>query len=160
MFRLRHTMTVNDLGAEPCSPALTRHQLWQGLVLKAENPVPFLDGMTACKIVDRGHDWLVRDVTLRGENMQERVVFEPQKRIVFERTQGSAMGRVINEIIEGHDGELVLAFSFDLEVEGLAHGSPEEAAYAERMSQSYFQGVGSTLAEIRRRVTSGLLSPD
>ena len=46
-----------------------------------------------------------------------------------------------------------LALLFD----GLEEGSPEESAFAERMSQSYFQGVGTTLAEIRRQVAAGEL---
>ena len=146
-------MPVNDSG----SPALPRRHLWQGLVLKAENPVPFLEDMTACAVVERNENGLLRNFTLRGEDMQERVTFEPERRVTFERTKSSAMGTVVNEIVETEDGGLALRFSFSLEVDGIPHGSPEETAYAERMSQSYFKGVASTLAEIRRRVAAGEL---
>lgn len=138
-------------------PALTRAQLWQGLVLKAENPVPFLDAMSACEVIDRGDNWLLREFTLRGEEMQERVTFEPQDRVTFERTRSSAMGTILNEIVTLDDGDMGLRFTFSLEVAGLAHGSNAEAAFADRMSQSYFQGVSSTLAEIRRQVVAGEL---
>lgn len=152
MFTLSHTMPVNDR-----EPDLTRAQIWQGLVLKAENPVPFLDAMSACTVIDRGDDWLLRDFTLRGEDMQERVTFEPEERVTFVRTRSSAMGTVMNEIVELDDGEMGLRFTFTLDVEGLDDGSAEEAEFAERMSRSYFEGVESTLAEIRRRVTAGEL---
>lgn len=152
MFTLSHTMPVNDR-----EPHLTRAQIWQGLVLKAENPVPFLDAMSACTVIDRGDDWLLRDFTLRGEDMQERVTFEPEERVTFVRTRSSAMGTVMNEIVELDDGEMGLRFTFTLDVEGLDDGSAEEAEFAERMSRSYFEGVESTLAEIRRRVTAGEL---
>jgi len=152
MFTLSHTMPVNTE-----EPALTRAQIWQGLVLKAENPVPFLEAMSACEVVDRGENWLLRDFTLRGEDMQERVTFEPEERVTFERTRSSAMGTILNEIVTLDDGGMGLRFTFTLDVDGLADGSPEETAFAERMSQSYFQGVGSTLAEIRRQVRSGEL---
>ena len=157
MFTTSHATAVNDPAARGGGPKLTRSQVWRGLVLKAENPVPFLEAMSACAVAARGEHWLVRDFTLRGEDMQERVVFEPERRVVFERTKGSAMGTVTNEIVEREDGELELRFGFSLEVDGLAHGSAEEAAYAERMSRSYFEGVASTLAEIRRRVAAGEL---
>ena len=157
MFTLSHSVSVNDPELQGDGPPLSRHEIWQGLLLKAENPVPFLDSMSACTIVERGENWLLRDFTLRGEDMQERVTMEPENRIVFERTRSSAMGTVTNEIIERDDGELELRFSFSLEVDGIAHGSDEEAAYAERMSQSYFSGVASTLGEIRRRVAAGTL---
>ena len=146
-------MPVDDSGG----PALARRHLWQGLVLKAENPVPFLEDMTACTVVERSENGLLRDFTLRGENMQERVTFEPEKRVVFERTKSSAMGTILNEIVETEDGRLALRFRFSLQVDGIPHGSDEEEAYAERMSQSYFKGVASTLAEIRRRVAAGEL---
>ena len=144
-------MPVNASGG----PALARRHLWRGLVLKAENPVPFLEDMTACSVVERTENGLLRDFTLRGENMQERVTFEPEKRVVFERTKSSAMGMIVNEIVE-EDG-LALRFSFSLQVDGIPHGSDEERAYAERMSRSYFKGVASTLTEIRRRLTAGEL---
>ena len=76
MFTLKHTMAVNTE-----EPHLDRAHIWKGLVLKAENPVPFLDAMSACTVIDRGDNWLLRDFTLRGEEMQERVTFEPQERV-------------------------------------------------------------------------------
>ena len=152
MFTLNHTMAINTE-----EPHLNRAQIWQGLVLKAENPVPFLEAMSACTVIDRGDDWLLRNFTLRGEDMQERVTFEPQERVTFVRTKSSAMGTILNEIIEMDDGEMGLRFTFTLDVDGLADGSPEESEFAERMSQSYFQGVGTTLAEIRRQVRAGEL---
>lgn len=107
--------------------------------------------------IERGDDWLLRDFTLRGEDMQERVTFEPEERVTFVRTRSNAMGTVMNEIVELDDGEMGLRFTFTLDVEGLDDGSAEEAEFAERMSRSYFEGVESTLAEIRRRVTAGEL---
>ena len=126
--------------------------------MKAENPVPFLDAMSACNVIERGNNWLLRDFTLRGEDMQERVTFEPEERVTFVRTKSSAMGTVMNEIIETNDGQMGLRFTFSLDVEGMEDGSAEEAKFADRMSKSYFQGVESTLAEIRRRVTAGELN--
>ena len=152
MFTLSHTMAVNTE-----EPHLNRAQIWQGLVLKAENPVPFLEAMSACTVIERGDNWLLRDFTLRGEDMQERVTFEPQERVTFVRTRSSAMGTILNEIVETDDGAMGLRFTFTLDVDGLADGSAEEAEFAERMSQSYFQGVGTTLAEIRRQVRAGEL---
>jgi len=152
MFTLTHTIPVNTE-----EPRLNRAQIWQGLLLKAENPVPFLDAMSACTVIDRGENWLLRDFTLRGEDMQERVTFEPQERVTFVRTKSSAMGTILNEIVEMEDGDMGLRFTFTLAVEGLADGSDAESEFADRMSKSYFQGVGSTLAEIRRQVRAGEL---
>ena len=67
------------------------------------------------------------------------------------------MGTILNEIVELDDGEMGLRFTFTLTVEGLADSSDAESEFADRMSKSYFQGVGSTLAEIRRQVRAGEL---
>ena len=152
MFTVSHEMPIKHVEA-----GLTQAQVWQGLVLKAENPVPFLEGMTACTVVERGENWLLRDFTLRGEKMQERVVFEPETRVIFTRTKSKAMGTVVNEIIKTENGAIALKFTFSLTVEGLKTGSQAETEYAERMSKSYFKGVTTTLKEIRRRVQSGKL---
>ncbi len=149
---MSHEIPVKNVDA-----SLTHAQVWQGLVLKAEDPVPFLEGMTACTVVERGNNWLLRDFTLRGEKMQERVVFEPETRIIFNRTRSNAMGTVVNEINNTENGEITLKFTFSLAVEGLETGSQEETEYAERMAKSYFKGVTTTLKEIRRRVQSGEL---
>ena len=153
MFKISHTLAVNETGR-----MLTRSQIWQGLLLKAENPVPFLASMDACTVIERGDNWLLRNVTLHGEDMQEHVTFEPEERVTFVRTKSSAMGTILNEIVEAKDGELSLRFTFELEVEGLEPGSAKEKTYADRMAQSYFQGVGSTLAEIRRRIDTDELA--
>jgi len=152
MFTVSHMIPIKEIDA-----GLTRSQIWQGLVLKAENPVPFLEAMTACSIVERGHNWLLRDFTLRGEEMQEQVEFEPEKRVVFTRTKSTAMGTILNEIVNLDEGLLGLKFTFNLDVEGLTTGSQEEADYADHMSKSYFAGVETTLAEIRRRMQTGIL---
>lgn len=157
MFELSHAMAVNDPERRGSGAVLDRGRIWRGLVLKAENPVPFIEAISACTIVERWKNRFLRDITLRGEDVQERVIMEPERRILFERTKGSAMGTVVNEIVRRADGELELRFAFSLEVAGLAGGSREEAAYAERMSRSYFEGISTTLAEIRRRVAAGTL---
>ena len=153
MFTVNHTIFIND-----AKPQLNRSQVWQGLLLKAENPVPFLKSMSACTVIDRGDNWLLRNFTLRGEDMQERVTFCPEKRVTFRRTKSSVMGTVTNEIVELKDGEIGLRFIFSLDVEGLEEGSLEEKDFVDLMFDSYSEGVHSTLNEIRRRVATGKLS--
>lgn len=62
MVTLTQTIRVNDIG-----PHLTRSQIWQGLVLKASNPFPFLKAISTCKIPERGKNGILRGFTLRGE---------------------------------------------------------------------------------------------
>ena len=50
MHAVSLSIPVNPPGAEP---RLTRDEVWRGLVMKAENAVPFVPGMTRCEIVER-----------------------------------------------------------------------------------------------------------
>ena len=107
MFTLTHTIKVNDI-----EPHITRSQIWQGLVLKASNPIPFLEVISTCEVIDRGENWILHDFNLRGEETQELVTFQPERRITFERTKGSVMGTILNEITELKNGELGLRYIF------------------------------------------------
>jgi len=153
MFTVSRTLDVNDSTAT--EPTLTRGHVWRGLVMKAEDAVPFVGAMERCTVVERGEGWLVRDILLRGEEMRERVTFEPENRVTFERVRSSTMGTILNEIVEDADGVLRLRFTFSLEADGVAPGSAEEKHFAERMADSYLDAVNTTLAAIRALVGRG-----
>jgi hypothetical protein len=83
------------------------------------------------------------------------VTLEPEEKVRFERTSGAVLGTILNEILEDDDGELLLRFSFDLELEGVEPGSAEEKDYEATMKGDYEKAVESTLAAIRRWVREG-----
>ncbi|MEC8461996.1 MAG: AtaL-like protein, partial [Pseudomonadota bacterium] len=92
---------------------------------------------------------------LRGEETQELVTFQPERRITFERTKGNVMGTILNETTEPKNGELGLRYMFSLVPSTLENGGAEEAKFAKHISESCVRGVHSTLVEIRRRVAIG-----
>ena len=61
-------------------PKLSRRDIWKGLVMKAENALPFVPGMAKCNIVERKPNGLVRDIIFRGEDARERITFYPEKK--------------------------------------------------------------------------------
>lgn len=129
-----------------------REQLWQGLVAKASNALPFVPMMTRCAIVAR-HDenTFDRDISLRGQDYTERITLEPPHRVVFTRVAGPVLGTIANEI-EGSGDELSLRFSFALVVHGMEGGSTAEKEYSDGMAEDYLQAVASTLDAVRRAV--------
>jgi hypothetical protein len=131
--------------------------VWHGLLLKAENALPFVPQMTECNTFERGENYLVRDIVFRGEPARERVTFFPEYRVLFDRLSGITRGTIQNEIEEDDRGELTLRFTFALEKEGLAPGSPEEQEYAKMMEGDYLGAVQATLNAIRRWVQEGTL---
>lgn len=156
MFVLSRRIPVNPPEAEP---PLTRTQLWESLVLKAEDPVPFVPAIRSCVVLERSPHGLVREIEARGDRSRERVTFVPEERVRFVRLSGRARGTIENVIETEPDGALVLRFTFSLELEGVEHGSAEERAYAAAMEASYLAAVDATLRAARRRARGEPLVP-
>lgn len=131
------------------STGLTRAELWRGLVRKAEAPVEFVNAITDCRVLERGDDWLVREIVLRGDRVRERVTFDPEREVRFERITGPVAGTIVNRIERDERGRLSVRFTFRLEVDDLAPGSAAEARYAAQMKDSYLAAIRTTLARAR-----------
>lgn len=135
---------------EPGHPTLTRSDVWKGLVLKADNALPFVPAMTHCKVLNReGANVFVREIEFRGERCRERITMTPQQQVEFVRLDGSVLGTILNIIEEDDDG-LGLRFSFKLKLAGVADGSTEEIEYGKIVEKDYLKAVDATLAAIRK----------
>jgi hypothetical protein len=146
MIFVTHALPVN----EPGEPALTRDDVWDGLVLKADNALPFVPSMTFCEVTDRISDTTFdRDIDFRGDRFTERITLEKPHRVTFTRIAGPVLGTIANEI-EGDGDDLQLRFSFALVVTGVEGGSPDEQKYADSMTGDYLKAVAATLAAMRR----------
>jgi Domain of unknown function (DUF1857) len=134
----------------PDEPRLDRAAVWDGLVLKANNALPFVPSMTFCEVTQRHGDTVFdRDIDFRGERFTERITLEAPHRVVFTRIAGPVLGTIANEI-EGTEDDLRLRFSFALVVTGVAGGSPAEKEYANSMTDDYLKAVAATLDAMRR----------
>jgi hypothetical protein len=108
--------------------------------------------MQKCEVIDQGDGWLLRQILLNNNPLEERVTFEPETRVIFERTAGDEGGRIENVIGEDADGNLTLTFSFALTKRGIAEGSAAEKQHFAPMEGAYMGAVASTLAAVRRTV--------
>jgi hypothetical protein len=146
MIFVSHQLPVNVTG----EPHLDRAAVWDGLVLKANNALPFVPSMTFCEVTARHGDTVFdRDIDFRGERFTERITLEEPHRVVFTRIAGPVLGTIANEI-EGTEDDLRLRFSFALVVAGVSGDSPEEKEYANSMTDDYLKAVAATLAAMRR----------
>ena len=129
MIFVTHALPVNV----PGEPHLTPAMVWDGLILKANNALPFVPSMTYCEVT-------------------ERITLEAPHRVTFTRIAGPVLGTIANEIIGSAD-DLALRFSFALVVMGVAGGSSAERDYAESMTGDYLKAVEATLGAMRRLAT-------
>ena len=146
MIFVSHALPVNVAG----EPQLNRTAVWDGLVLKANNALPFVPSMTYCEVTERYSDTIFdRDIDFRGERFTERITLEHPHRVTFTRIAGPVLGTIANEI-EGADDDLRLRFSFALIVEGVEGGSAQEQECADSMTGDYLKAVAATLNAMRR----------
>ena len=148
MYKLSRTIPVN----EPGKALLSRHDVWTGLEMKANNALPFVPIMQKCEVREHGQGWLTRDIVVNNVPLREKVTFEPEQRVIFERIGGSEPGRIENVIGEDAQGNLTLTFAFALTKEGVAPGSEAETKHFAPMEGAYLGAVASTLAAVRRTV--------
>jgi len=155
MYELSRTVPVN----EPGKRVLSRHDVWTGLMMKANNALPYVPQMKKCEVVERGAGWLLRDILLGEEPLREKVTFEPEQRVIFERVAGNEPGCIENILGEDEHGNLTLTFSFALTRKGL-EGKPEaEKQHFAPMEQMYLNAVSSTLSAVRRMVEEKAAKP-
>jgi len=151
MIYVSHQLPVNAAG----QPVLSRAAVWDGLVLKAGNALPFVPAMTYCQVTVRHSDTVFdRDIDFRGQRLSERITLEAPHRVVFTRIAGPVLGTIVNEI-EGRGDELGLRFSFALVLTGVPGGSADEQEYAASMTGDYRAAVASTLAAMRKIAAAG-----
>ncbi len=147
MIFVSHALPVNVAG----QPRLDRAAVWDGLVLKANNALPFVPSMTYCEVTERYSDTVFdRDIDFRGERFTERITLERPHRVTFTRIAGPVLGTIANEIEGPDDDDLKLRFSFALVVAGVEGGSAREQEYADSMTGDYLKAVAATLNAMRR----------
>jgi len=154
MIDVAKSLPVNS-NLEPGEPILSAPDIWRGLVMKAEDPVPFVKPITACTILERTGNGLVREIVHKGETLRERITYDVGRSVTFVRETGTERGTIINEIVDDPTDGLLLRFAFKLEIEGMKPGSPEETAFAKSMENDYVPAVQATIMQIRRLMREG-----
>ena len=150
MIYVSREVRANE-GIPPGLPKLSRSDLWRGLVMKAENALPFVPGMAKCNVIKRTENGLVRDIVFRGEDARERITLFPEKKVVFVRESGNVDGFIVNEIL-GDSDNLRLRFSFAFQLVNAPSDSVEEREFREVMERDYLKAVDATLGAIRQMV--------
>jgi Acetylaranotin biosynthesis cluster protein L/SnoaL-like domain len=148
VYRLSRTVPVNEAG----KIYLSRHDVWTGLMMKAQNALPYVPQMQKCEVLEQRDGWLLRDIVFNNTPLRERVTFEPEARVIFDRIGGPELGRIENIIGEDDHGNLTLTFAFGLTKEGIEGNTDAERAHFAPMEGAYMGAVAATLGAVRRTV--------
>jgi len=150
-----HLIAINDPG-NPLIMPLSRQQLWDGLLHRIENPVPFLPGLESCTIVERAADQLLRELNFGAAVIRDRVTMAEMHWVRFEILPGAehAGGTLTITIEEPADGHLFLRFAYRTTL--AADPDSEDRAYVEFVKSAYHQSDVDCVRLIRTLAAGGL----
>jgi Domain of unknown function (DUF1857) len=116
LMRFVHVIQINDPQSSLLK-ALTREQVWRGLMRRAERPMDFLPQLHACNIVVRGDRLLMRELNFGAFVVRDRVRFTPQQALTFDTDSAPNIvaARLCIAIEASGDDQLQLRFTYDVE---------------------------------------------
>jgi len=147
-----HVLAVNDA----TSPVpLTRRQLWNGLMRRVSDPVPFLAGLDHCELLAQDEHGLERELHFGNTRIRDRVCFESWGVTVCIRgEQGFTDDRMTMALEEPTPDALQRRFGYDVTMgEQIEAGSDE----ATLLCNAYRQADEHAVALIQRYALVGQL---
>jgi len=156
-MKFNHLVEIND-PLNPLIDPLTREQLWRGLVLRAEDPVPFVIGLDACQIVARYPDGLRRELRFGKLFVTDRVTYEPMQRVryVTESQDSMPAATLIMSIEEPGEGQVFVRFEYDSGE--LAADDSVQEFYDKFRRTAYEEADIDTIKRIRQLADEGRLN--
>ena len=154
-MKFEHLVQIND-PLMPLLDPLTRTQVWRGLVRRAEDPVPFVLGLDACEILERGENFLRRALHFGSIVLIDSVRFEPETRVRYASDlAGPHAGSTLTVTIE-EPGPYVMFVRFDYETLQTA-ADADDARYDGARRNAYREADIDTIRKIREYAANGAL---
>jgi hypothetical protein len=160
-LNFEHLIQIND-PTNPLVQPMTREQLWEGLVLRAEQPQLFVLGLDSCTILARAGDTLERELHYGHATVRDRVTFAPNESVRYDiLATAEYVGGSLTMTIEEPDAlQLFLRFEYSTTLPTAETGEEHEtseivkSAYREsdidtvRLIRQYVQGPGEPEAPL------------
>ena len=155
-MKFEHLIEIND-PANPLLGRLTRAQLWRGLVMRAQDPQPFMLGLDDCRILDRSADGIVRELHFGQVVIRDRVKFEHGQRVRYltEAPSELAGASLVMTIEEPGPQQLFVRFEYCNDASGQAEAA--EPFYDDIRRSAYTKADIDTIRGIRLYASEGLL---
>jgi hypothetical protein len=153
-MKFEHLIAINDPN-NPLLQPLTRSQLWQGLLYRVDDPLPFLPGLEACTLVERHGNTLVRHLDFGAAVIEDHVTLVEEHSVHFaiQPSAQHAGGELTITIEEPAPAHLFLRFAY---VTTLGQGADaEDAAYADYIKAAYQQSDIDCVRIIRTLAAGG-----
>ncbi|CDY73298.1 FIG00452466: hypothetical protein [Caballeronia glathei] len=154
-MNFEHLIQIND-PLNPFVDTLTREQLWDGLVLRAEQPQLFVLGLDSCTILSRDGDRMERELHYGQAVVRDRVTLTPGASVRYDilPTADHVGGSLTMAIEQPDELQLFLRFTYSttLPVADEANASPDVLQTQEIVKSAYREADIDTVRLIRQYV--------
>lgn len=153
-MKFHHLIEIND-PLNPLIDPLSRGQLWQGLVLRAEAPQMFMPWLDSCTLLERSPTALSRELRFGTLLVRDTVTFIPQERIEYAvpEQKDIAASSLVMTIEEPQPEVFFVRFDYD-DGNGEAQ-SAEQAMYNDFRRSAYVEADIDTIRVIRQLASEG-----
>ena len=155
-MNFEHLIQIND-PENPLIAPLNRAQIWEGLVHRIENPIPFLPGLESCTILERQANELLRELNFGPAVIQDRVTLAEAQWVRFDIQPSPTHpgGSLTITIEEPQPAFLFLRFAYRTTL--ASDPNSEERAYIEYIKSAYHQSDVDCVRLIRTLAAGGAL---
>ncbi|WP_186057405.1 SRPBCC family protein [Burkholderia gladioli] len=158
-MNFEHLIQINA-SDNPMLPMLTREQLWEGLVLRAEQPQLFVIGLDSCEIQSRTDTVLERELHFGQATIRDRVTFTPNHQVRYDihAADGEIGGSLTMTIEERGDAELFLRFEYRTTLPETADS--EDARQTQGIVKEAYRTADIDTVRLIREYAQGRRDPD
>lgn len=147
-MNFEHLVEINDPEMPPLF-SLSRDQVWAGLMHRALDARPFLQGLDECRIVERFENGMLRRLRWGETEVSDRVTYAEGDWVCFETlaTETHGGGLLTIQIEEPEPRRLFLRFTYAT-VFAVGHEAEDEA-YRDFLREAYEAADVDTVVMIR-----------
>jgi len=112
-LNFEHLIQIND-PLNPFVDSMTREELWEGLVLRAEQPQLFVLGLDSCTILSRTDSTLERELHYGQATVRDHVTLAPNQSVRYDilATESYVGGSLTMTIEQPDELQLFLRFEY------------------------------------------------
>ena len=156
-MNFEHLIQIND-PLNPLIDLLTPEQVWQGLLLRVEQPQLFVAGLDDCTILTRDGDTLERELNYGAAKVRDRVTLTPSERVRYEIAATDAhVGGTLTMTIEAPD-EMQLFLRFEYSTTLPEPTGSDDRRTLEIVKSAYREADIDTVRLIRQFANTGQIS--
>jgi len=153
-MKFHHLIEIND-PLNPLIEPLSRSQLWQGLVLRAEAPQMFIPWLDSCTLVERSPTTLSRELRYGTLVVRDTVTFVPEQRVEYDipEQKDIPQSRLVMTIEEPQPEIFFVRFEYD---DAAGESETDEQAYFNDFRRSAYEEADiDTIRIIRQLAEEG-----